>query len=178
MGNISSPLTARATAYRGVEMRSRLEATWAAEFDAMVKDPIWHLKGWEYEPNCFASEQGQYLPDFKITFDYDGDPTYVDIKGVLDDPLPVMERMEIILASEPDATLQIRVGQPPIAEPWWMGRTLWADHVRWFGWSSRRSVLAGSEPEPFARIIPLDGQPGRTGPTYYQLDSRLGSTPN
>ena len=55
----------RPTVYRGVQMRSRLEARYAAAMDYL---------GWEwiYEPGAFASQDGQYLPDFKVnsrTFD-------------------------------------------------------------------------------------------------------------
>lgn len=52
-------LQARPTRYKGVEMRSRLEAGFAMWLDQMG----WE---WEYEPECFASELGQWLPDFRI----------------------------------------------------------------------------------------------------------------
>lgn len=52
-------LKARPTKYKGIDMRSRLEAKYAQYLDGQS------LLVWEYEPNCFASERGQYLPDFK-----------------------------------------------------------------------------------------------------------------
>lgn len=60
---------ARLTVYRGIQMRSRLEAAWAEQFDALGET-------WEYEPRCFASEEGQYLPDFLLT----GPHVYVEVK--------------------------------------------------------------------------------------------------
>ena len=52
-------LPARPTTYNGVEMRSRLEAGFAMWLDQMR----WP---WEYEPECFASPRGQWLPDFYV----------------------------------------------------------------------------------------------------------------
>lgn len=50
----------RPTLYKGIRMRSRTEADYAAYLDRRG-----HL--WEYEPECFADENGQWLPDFRIT---------------------------------------------------------------------------------------------------------------
>lgn len=50
---------ARPTIYKGIQMRSRLEAGYAAWLDQWGFD-------WEYEPQAFASPQGQYLPDFLL----------------------------------------------------------------------------------------------------------------
>lgn len=51
---------ARPTVYKGIQMRSRLEAGYAAWLDR------WHFD-WEYEPCAFAHpELGQYLPDFLL----------------------------------------------------------------------------------------------------------------
>lgn len=52
-------MQARKTVYKGVEMRSRLEAGYAAWLDR------WKFE-WEYEPCVFAGEHGQYLPDFRL----------------------------------------------------------------------------------------------------------------
>lgn len=62
---------ARPTVYRGVQMRSRLEAAWAEQWDAEGVE-------WKYEPRCFASERGQYLPDFLLP----GPWVYVEVKPV------------------------------------------------------------------------------------------------
>lgn len=53
-------IKARPTLYRGVRMRSRLEADFAGTLDA------WGVI-WEYEPECYASGTIQWLPDFRIT---------------------------------------------------------------------------------------------------------------
>lgn len=52
-------MKARPTRYKGTLMRSRFEAAYAAWLDK-------HRFDWEYEPECFADETGQYLPDFLI----------------------------------------------------------------------------------------------------------------
>lgn len=54
-----SKFTARPTVYKGIQMRSRLEAGFAAWLDGEGID-------WEYEPSAFGSERGQYLPDFEL----------------------------------------------------------------------------------------------------------------
>ncbi len=100
----------RPTLYKGVKMRSRLEATAAALFDR-------HGVEWQYEPVCFASEVGQYLPDFVVVGLVDGCDTdrchnempltYVEVKPwALADKL-VRAKMEIIWASDPSATLVV-----------------------------------------------------------------------
>lgn len=114
MGNITTPLAARPTIYKGIEMRSRLEARWAAAFDAELEEErLGGLPGceWEYEPFCFAGAGGQYLPDFRVRGCMGG-VRYYDVKGKISDPLPFMERMEIILESEPDAELHLIEGPP------------------------------------------------------------------
>lgn len=45
------------TSYQGYRFRSRLEARWAAFFDALTLD-------WEYEPEGFNFGGERYLPDF------------------------------------------------------------------------------------------------------------------
>lgn len=69
--------TPRTTVYKGITMRSRLEAGFAMWLDEQkVK--------WEYEPCAFGSEAGQYLPDFRCQlFDTGPGKTetfYVEIK--------------------------------------------------------------------------------------------------
>lgn len=49
----------RPTLYKGIRMRSRLEADFAAALD---KQGAY----WEYEPECFAGPTGQWLPDFRV----------------------------------------------------------------------------------------------------------------
>lgn len=100
-------LMARPTLYRGIPMRSRLEARAAGEL---------HRRGffWEYEPDCFADESGQYLPDFEVIANSGfvfARSTYVEVK-----PRPWAEaakqaalrkQMEIIWRSRPRAELAI-----------------------------------------------------------------------
>jgi hypothetical protein len=86
-------------------MRSRLEATWAQWFDN-------HGFGWQYEPRCYASQNGQYLPDFMLC---QGN-LFVDIKGIMSDHgtrAKLFDRMSIITQSSPDVVLGIGVGNPP-----------------------------------------------------------------
>ena len=65
------------TEYKGYLFRSRLEARWAVFFDACGVR-------WEYEPEGFVLDNGQYyLPDFLI-HDVDGrvgGELYVEVKG-------------------------------------------------------------------------------------------------
>lgn len=53
-------IKARPTVYNGIKMRSRLEAGFAAWLDSQ------HF-AWEYEPCAFGSQNGQYLPDFRLS---------------------------------------------------------------------------------------------------------------
>lgn len=114
------PMQARPTVYKGIRMRSRLEALYAAGFD---DDGI----PWEYEPECFADDTGQYLPDFRFS----GVDDYLEVKGVVTDPIPIMTRMEIILSSRPDAHLQIDEGTPGEGRQW-IGRRM--NGGDWFVW--------------------------------------------
>lgn len=57
--------------YRGVQMRSRLEARFASLLD-------WAGLPWAYEPRAYRSSRGEYLPDFQV-----GERTFVEVKGTL-----------------------------------------------------------------------------------------------
>jgi hypothetical protein len=93
----------RETIYRGITMRSRLEADVAQNLDNNSID-------WSYEPKCFANENGQYLPDFKIVSSRLA--TYWEIKPsnfpLVDIPA-LAHRMEVIWDSEPGVRLGIRL---------------------------------------------------------------------
>jgi hypothetical protein len=56
---MAATMKARPTTYKGIEMRSRLEAGYAQWLDTVNIT-------WEYEPTCFGSDRGQYLPDFQL----------------------------------------------------------------------------------------------------------------
>lgn len=102
-------IKARPTTYKGIQMRSRLEADYAAALDRDGEK-------WEYEPTCFAGPDGQWLPDFRIGHD----SIYTELKPAhliawdTREPLGVYERIDKILQqmtvtwlSEPEATLRL-----------------------------------------------------------------------
>jgi hypothetical protein len=96
-----SGIKARPTLYRGILMRSRLEADFAAFLDQTGAE-------WEYEPTCFAGPAGQWLPDFRVKRDdynvyFEIKPDSTD-RDRLDE---VLERMSLAWLSEPSATLQL-----------------------------------------------------------------------
>lgn len=59
------------TDYAGVTFRSRLEARWAYAFDLLGVP-------WQYEPRCFRTPEGGYLPDFLVG---KARPFWLEIKG-------------------------------------------------------------------------------------------------
>lgn len=102
----------RPTIYKGIQMRSRLEAGFAAWLDGR------HIK-WQYEPCAFADEKGQYLPDFELLeFDItslkgDMGRVFIEVKpdGFMDESSANYERdkkiidrqADILHASDPQA---------------------------------------------------------------------------
>lgn len=96
----------RPTIYAGIQMRSRLEADFAAWLDRKKFT-------WAYEPTCFAGPDGQWLPDFRIAAE--GKPnTYVELKPMPEDDRPTAEfvdsllrKMQTAWLSEPTSTLQL-----------------------------------------------------------------------
>ncbi len=99
-------LTARPTTYKGVAMRSRLEARYAAWLDRQGFD-------WKYEPKAFASEEGQYLPDFQTTVRFLGRErtAYIETKPIwAHAPERYVKRItSIIQSSEPEALVIIEI---------------------------------------------------------------------
>lgn len=81
-------------------MRSRLEASFAEELDNNFIE-------WVYEGRCYASRDGQYLPDFHVYFDWRDDWEYCEVKPPNADFAEALRRMHIILASEPLARLGV-----------------------------------------------------------------------
>lgn len=111
-----SNFKARPTIYKGIEMRSRLEAGYAQWLDEVGFE-------WTYEPKAFASDDGQYLPDFAIENVrcswLDGPRrVYVEVKpdaffgqfADADEATDFYNRLAIILESEPEAV--VIVDQP------------------------------------------------------------------
>lgn len=92
---MAGPTRGRTTFYNGIRMRSRLEARFAAWMDHRQ----WK---WRYEPHAFASQRGQYLPDFLVTAQ--GKRFYIDIKpGEQSITEGVLANGDIIRSSEPAA---------------------------------------------------------------------------
>lgn len=107
--------TPRPTTYKGIQMRSRLEAGFAAWLDARG------VEGWEYEPRAFASEAGQYLPDFRVprlrVSRFKSHPAYIEVKPAhvfkqQDERHAIAIRMAVIWESEPDAHLIVASPTP------------------------------------------------------------------
>lgn len=110
-------IAARPTTYKGVQMRSRLEAAYAQHLD-----DVGSL--WKYEPQCFADETGQYLPDFLVTAKDGRRRSYVEVKPKLEMVPAAIDDMHRILSSEPDAHLAVSISddykvwrQPAICTP-------------------------------------------------------------
>lgn len=110
-------IEARPTLYKGIRMRSRLEADYASMLDSGGED-------WEYEPECFANEVIQWLPDFRITRPLDNGATHVQYVEVKPSSLlkcrkgetpedrnarvdRLLTQMSVAWASEPGAWLQL-----------------------------------------------------------------------
>lgn len=102
-------IPARPTVYKGIQMRSRLEADYAAALDRDERP-------WTYEPTCFAGPDSQWLPDFKaeMTSAYievkpaylieNDAETFMDVYARVD---KILTRMTVAWLSEPDATLNL-----------------------------------------------------------------------
>src|SRR6266702_3725204 len=129
---MTSAIEARPTTYNGIRMRSRLEADYAAYLDRTGRT-------WDYEPECFANADGQWLPDFRVKFS--NTETFIELKPagrVKDDCLGVnpgvgvvdklLAQMTIAWASKPNAELILiywQYGGPAamqiystLGEPW------------------------------------------------------------
>lgn len=102
-------IKARPTLYRGIQMRSRLEADYAAHMDR-------NGEMWEYEPECFAGPDGQWLPDFRVNgtvlqevkpaslLKYRDDENDSGLTGRVD---LILKRMTIAWESNPEAILEL-----------------------------------------------------------------------
>ena len=165
----------RETFYKGIKMRSRLEADYAADLDRQGYR-------WGYEPTCFAGPGGQWLPDFGCTFADHGDWAIFDeVKPA--EPLmkridaasgwgeyvdTLLRRMTIAWASRPDAMLRLMF--------WQYG----SDRPYLSVFSSRRGNpwRAAFSIQPFTLIWPGMGQyeqlggvlPPAAGHSYEQVE--------
>jgi hypothetical protein len=101
----SETIRSRPTLYRGVRMRSRLEADYARHLDRQCIE-------WEYEPKCFAGPDGQWLPDFRQGA-ATGPTSYTEIKPADDElpvraqSVPILRKMSVAWLSEPHAFLAL-----------------------------------------------------------------------
>jgi hypothetical protein len=94
-------IKARPTLYKGIQMRSRLEADYAAYLD---RSEI----AWEYEPVCFAGPDAQWLPDFRI--EHGGYPIYIEVKPTSlpeDQVDTVLNRMAVTWLTDPEAIVEL-----------------------------------------------------------------------
>lgn len=157
-------LKARPTTYLGIKMRSRLEAHVAATLDELGIP-------WKYEPECFASRGGQYLPDFQLwpeTASWYLEAKPPSLHEDNSELLAACQRMEIIRASKPESTLVLwmydqaleswgsLVTRAPSWEGWrdawakpWLRRLASVGHAAIFGevagGSSKSPVVANCE---------------------------------
>lgn len=142
-------IPARPTVYNGVKMRSRLEAGFAMWLDGQEFD-------WEYEPQAFANEDGQYLPDFRINgvgilglTSEQSWHVYCEVKPYRptgDYARALYRRMVIINSSEPDTYLLVAYKDPT---PGWLllGGRCFAHHPMECAWIT----LAANPPKPGIR---------------------------
>lgn len=137
---------ARRTEYKGTMMRSRLEAGFAAWLDR------YHV-AWEYEPQAFANEDGQYLPDFRLEDVYVAGAgtfrAYVEIKpeNWHDIDGQLARSMRIIYESDTTAMLVLqRAGAAPMALVG--GEGTWAP-LEW--------IFLGTDPRTVGLAFPVFG---------------------
>lgn len=102
---------ARKTTYKGIEMRSRLEAGFAQWLD------WWNLE-WQYEPCAYASPNGQYLPDFLVTnstLDAHVVRLLFEVKPAPFDDLELIGRQADIVWATPGAAAALVLVRPGVA---------------------------------------------------------------
>jgi hypothetical protein len=110
-------LAPRPTVYKGIPMRSRLEAKAAADLD---------LEGarWIYEPRAYADETGQWLPDFEVWAPGPHGETLhylLEVKPTEEAALGAVAKVRPVFASLPRIAVMID----------WPAPSVWSDH-----WSS------------------------------------------
>lgn len=115
---IAGIIDPRLTVYRGVTMRSRLEAAFAAHLDELGLV-------WRYEPAIFGPAGAGYLPDFEIRR-FEG-RHYIEVKPTLREVPRAKRRMAVILETYPDATLVVACAQ----DCRWFGSTAGGEWITW-----------------------------------------------
>lgn len=107
---MSLSIPARPTTYRGIQMRSRLEARFARWLDLQVGGDDLPEFEWEYEPRAYAGLGGQYLPDFVIRFHLQTElVAIVEVKPTIPAALLALQRMQTVWESEPEAQLWVAI---------------------------------------------------------------------
>lgn len=139
----------RPTVYKGIQMRSRLEALFAQRLDT---EPPLGLLSWSYEPECYASPEGQYLPDFRMDY-VDDTPIFVEVKPPTADALEALGRMHVILASEPDADLAVYVSDGGYPSPTWSVAASCRPEAPCCSRRSAEPLLAWEQPHPAHRPV-------------------------
>lgn len=112
-------LQAYPAVYRGVPMRSQLEADFARLLDDMDA-------AWLYEPRRYFGACGDYLPDFAVGLRFfEVKPTAAEVPGA-------MERMAVIRETEPEAVLVVACAEGCAFHVSLPGRDAWSSFVeRW-----------------------------------------------
>lgn len=95
-------VVSRPVAYRGISMRSQLEADFAHFLDGKQVR-------WDYEPEYFGGPGEGYLPDFRIVRDTGA--TYVEVKPTIAEVPRAQKRLELVWERHPDATLLVVCGE-------------------------------------------------------------------
>lgn len=109
---MTNTMRARPTTYNGIEMRSRLEARYAALLDRAGLE-------WVYEPRAYANADGQYLPDFRVDKLLDTGRlhvTFIEVRPTIEGMARALTPMQVIWDSEPEACLMVTA--PGIAFDW------------------------------------------------------------
>lgn len=89
-------IDSKRTEYRGITMRSRLEADFARHLDELGVE-------WRYEPVIFGPRGQGYLPDFRVDRPESSD--FIEVKPTLREVPAAKLRMEVIWETYPDAAL-------------------------------------------------------------------------
>lgn len=125
----SNSIDAQRTVYRGISMRSKLEAEFARYLDSHG------FEGWAYEPRIFGPVGQGYMPDFHILDQ--GRSCYIEVKPTVSLASEAKARMETIWRDEPDAILLAVSG-----DGWWQSA------IRGHTWESWRGRWHGFRAQP------------------------------
>lgn len=118
----SGTISAKPSEYRGIQMRSRLEVSFAKYLDRMGET-------WTYEPTIYGPVGRGYLPDFEIVSAVR--PTFIEVKPTIAEAEQAKSKVAVIWETHPDALLIIACAEESLfyealsGSPWgWF-------HERW-----------------------------------------------